>query len=283
MHQNTQHPSDPTVKVVETSEAPSLSEVLAHDADRPFSVVEVNFRDMSACVVEQSDAPKLTREVLKTLGSPLKTVELVFDKKTWQVSVRDGISLHVEVQYYQKVIDFSKTAQGDTSDVGSLLKVAKHADRDIGNFWVANCIADPQFSYKGHGTGPRIEAHSDILIEALMQAIDVINTPSEDMIYQVHVRRSVPASLYASLDADFLKHSVHTDPKAYIDMTETEVRESTSRYETQRRHILPAMLMDPVLVTTQTLTEESGYPIELLSERYLRTLYQAYRVIHNTH
>lgn len=251
-------------KIVETSELPSFSEILERDA-REFESVEINFKDMSAVPVEQSDAPQLTHKVFKTLGKPIKTVEMVFGNKPYQVLVRDGVPLSVEVLYYQKVIALSKSQKDVPLE---MLQEAKHADRDITNLWVAKLVADPEFKYNGRGTGPRIETTSDILIDALIQAVDAINSPSEDTIYQVEVRRRFDLSkvLAESVISDM---KTDADPKNFVNLTEVELIEAEARLRARREAILPAVL--PVC---------QDYPVKLLSERFIKTLYSAYRVIH---
>ena len=85
-------------QVVEVSEAPTLTSEIFERDERSTAIVEVNFKDESARRVETSDAPKLTAEVLKTKGKPVKTVEMFFDDQMWQVAVRDGKPLSLEVE-----------------------------------------------------------------------------------------------------------------------------------------------------------------------------------------
>ena len=97
-------------QVVEVSEAPTLtSEIFERDA-RTEARVEVNFKDESARLVETSDAPKLTRDVLETKGKPIKTVEMFFEDQMWQVKIRDGKSLSVEVAHLKLCLLYTSDA-----------------------------------------------------------------------------------------------------------------------------------------------------------------------------
>ena len=94
-------------QVVEVSEAPTFTpDIFEHD-ERETSLVEINFKDKSARLVETSDAPKVTREVLETLGKPVKTVEFFYENSFWQVAVRDGIPLELEIKQLKIMIEYA--------------------------------------------------------------------------------------------------------------------------------------------------------------------------------
>ena len=64
-------------------------------------------------------------------------------------------------------------------------------------------MEDPLFSYKGDGEGPPIEARSSIMIEALCNAYNAVNHPTEDEIYQVTVRRGIPCGRLCTVRRKF--------------------------------------------------------------------------------
>jgi len=266
-------------QVVEVSEAPTLtSEIFARD-DRTEALVEVNFRDASARLVETSDAPKLTRDVLETKGKPVKTVEMFFDGEIFSVKVFDGKPLSVEVTHLKLLMEYADQ-EGDRAAM-------EERDRVIANLLLGKMMADPVFSYKGEGHGPPIEARSAIMIEALCNAFAEVNNPTEDEIYQVTVRRGIPADAFALFGESFEFYPVGGTSKKYVDMSEDELSASEARQSAQRRVLVAKMIVDPELSytpmadgeETPSVDDTEGYPVELLSERYLKTLHEAHRVI----
>ena len=265
-------------QVVEISEAPTLTSEIFERDERSTARVEVNFKDESARWVETSDAPKLTRDVLETKGKPVKTVEMFFDNQMWQVKVRDGKPLSVEVAHLKLLMEYADQ-EGDRAAM-------EERDRVIANLLLGKMMADPVFSYKGEGQGPPIEARSTIMIEALCNAFAEVNNPTEDEIYQVTVRRGIPADAFALFGESFEFYPVGGKSKKYVDMSEDELAASEARQSAQRQVLVAKMIVDPELSYTPGTDGESpsvddteGYPVELLSERYLKTLHEAHRVI----
>ena len=270
-----------TAQVVEVSEAPTLTSEIFDLDDRSTALVEINFRDESARLVETSDAPKLTREVLETKGKPVKTVEMFFEDQMWQVKVRDGKPLRVEVAHLKLLMDYA----GQEGDRAAM----EERDREIANLLLAKMMADPVFSYKGKGEGPPIEARSPIMIEALCNAFAEVNNPTADEIFQVTVRRGIPADAFALFGESFEFYPVGGTSKKYVDMSEDELSASEARQSAQRRVLVAKMIVDPGLSYTPATGEDTdnvtgvddteGYPVEELSERYMKTLHESHRVV----
>ena len=275
-------------QVVEVSEAPLLTpDIFARD-DRKTARVEVNFKDQSARLVETSDAPKLTREVLKTKGKPVKTVEMFFDDQIWKVEVRDGKPLSLEVEQMKLLMEY----EGQEHDRAAM------AERDIAiaQLLLSRMMLSPAFSYKGEGDGTPIEARSPIMIEALCLAYNEINYPTKDEIYQVSVRRGVPADAFTLLEDTFEWYPVGGSAKKYVDMSEDELAAAEARNTARRRVLVARMIDDPPLLykkpdeteaeaeteaeqdRTTSAEETAAFPIEDLSERFMETLYEAHRV-----
>ena len=275
-------------QVVEVSEAPLLTpDIFARD-DRKTARVEVNFKDQSARLVETSDAPKLTREVLKTKGKPVKTVEMFFDDQIWKVEVRDGKPLSLEVEQMKLLMEY----EGQEHDRAAM------AERDIAiaQLLLSRMMLSPAFSYKGEGDGTPIEARSPIMIEALCLAYNEINYPTKDEIYQVSVRRGVPADAFTLLGDTFEWYPVGGSAKKYKDMSEDELAAAEARNMARRRVLVTRMIDDPPLLykkpdeteaeaeteaeqdRTTSAEKTEAYPIEDLSERFMETLYEAHRV-----
>ena len=261
-------------QVVEVSEAPLLTpDIFARD-DRKTARVEVNFKDQSARLVETSDAPKLTREVLKTKGKPVKTVEMFFDDQIWKVEVRDGKPLSLEVEQMRLLMEY----EGQEHDRAAM------AERDlaIAQLLLSRMMFNPAFSYKGAGDGTPIEARSPIMIEALCLAYNEINYPTKDEIYQVSVRRGVPADAFTLLGDTFEWYPVGGSAKKYKDMSEDELAAAEARNMARRRVLVTRMILDPLLCMTAAETEAAEpkpYPVDVLSERFMETLFEAHKVV----
>ena len=265
-------------QVVEVSEAPTLTSEIFERDERETAIVEVNFKDESARLVKRSDAPKLTAEVLKTKGKSVKTVEMFFEDQMWQVKVRDGRPLSLEVEQMKLLLEY----EGQEHDRAAM----EERDRIIANLLLGKMMVDPPFSYKGEGEGTPIENRSSIMIEALCLAYNEVNYPTKDEIYQVSVRRGVPADAFTLLGDTFEWYPVGGEAKKYVDMSEDELAAAEARNSAQRQVLVAKMILDPVLSYTPVVDGEEpsdddteGYPVELLSERYIKTLREAHQVV----
>ena len=272
-------------QVVEHSEAPALTSDVFEKDDRESAICEVNFKDMSARVVESSEAPKLTVDVLKTKGKPVKTVEMFWDDQMWQVKVWDGKPLEVEVAHLKILEEYL----GQEKDSIAM----DERDRAVANLLLGKLMYDPPFSYQGQGDGSPIEARSAIMIDALCSAYASVNNPAEDLIYQVEVRRGVPADAFALLEDTFEWYPIGRESKKYVDMSEDELAAAVASKTAQRQVLVPKMILDPVLsykevdasevdvavIENIEIAETDPYPVEYLSERFMQTLMEAHRVI----
>ena len=270
-------------EVVEVSEAPMLTSDIFESDERETSLVEINVSNMSARLVERSDAPKLTHAVLKTLGKPVKTVEFFYENNFFQVAIRDGIPLELEIKQLKKIIEY----EGQENDRAAI----DERDLEISRMLLSGMMVDPPFSYQGEGEGTPIEARSPVMIASLCNAFNAVNTPEKDEIYQVTVRRGVPADAYALLGESFEWYPVGGESKKYVDMSEGELAAAEARQSAQRLVLVPKMIVDPVLSykaeEPETEAETEGeadetkfpYPVEALSERYMKTFHEAHRVV----
>lgn len=262
-------------QVVEASAAPRLSaEVFTADT-RPEALVEVNFAQETARFVDSSDAPLLTPDILSVLGKPIKTVEMFFENNIYTVQIRDGKPLSLEVAYLKLLMAYE--------DIDVDAKTENERDRAIANLLLAHMVVDPAFSYQDKGDGTPIESLSSVMIEALCNAYAAVNTPEEDAIYQVKVRRGVPADVFALFGESFEWYPVGGENKRYVDMSEEERVAAEARHNARRQVLVSQMIVDPLLsfkANTETDTFSSdAYPVENLSERFLNTLYEAHRVV----
>ena len=273
-------------QVVEHSEAPALTSDVFEKDDRESAICEVNFKDTSARLVESSDAPKLTVEVLKTKGKPVKTVEMFWDDQMWTVKVWDGKPLDVEVAHLKILEQYiGQEKDGIAMD---------ERDRAVANLLLGKLMYSPAFSYMGEGEGTPIEERSSIMIDALCSAYASVNNPTEDSIYQVEVRRGVPADAFALLGDTHEWLSVGNKSKKYVDMSEDELAAHVAQKTAERQVLVPSMILDPVLSYKEVdasevdvgetladieIAETAPYPVEYLSERFLQTLFEAHRCV----
>ena len=277
-------------QVVELSEAPTFTpDIFEHD-ERETSLAEINFKDMSARLVESSDAPKVTREVLETLGKPVKTVEFFYENSFFQVAVRDGIPLELEIKQLKIMIAYADR-EGNPAAM-------EERDLEISRMLLSGMMVDPSFSYQGEGEGIPIETRSSVMIASLAAAFSAVNSPEEDAIFQVTVRRGVPADAFAITGETFEFYPVGGKQKKYTEMSDAELSAEMARNTARRQVLVPAMIVEPRLLYTPVFDESEetvdaseaavdlpaeadteGYPVALLSERFLRTFNEAHRVV----
>lgn len=228
------------------------------------------------------ETPKLTHEDLKTLGKPIKTVEMFFDRSFWQVVVRDGIPLETTIQQLKKMIEYGDREKDPVA--------MAERDLEISRMTLSDMMVDPPFSFRGKGTGTPIEDRSEVMLASLSAALNEVNTPKSDMIFQVTVRRGTPEDAFQIL-GDFNWYSVGTAGKKYTDMSEEEFSAEMARVRARRQVLVPAMIVDPELIYTHVVDDEDAgaveppedaeapYPVELLSERFMQTLEMAHKVV----
>ena len=259
-----------TAEVVDASELPSLSSDIFERDDRESAIAEVNFKDMSARLVEMSDAPEVTVEVLETLGKPVKTVEMFYETGFWQVKVRDGVPIELDIRRLQLL-----SGAGEPATIAD----REALDGQVQQLIVSEMISDPSFSFQGQGEGTPIENRSPVLIASLWEAHAAVNNPVDDMIYQVQVSRGTPEDAYALTGETHEWYPVGAPTKPYTEMAAEELALEMQRYTARRRAILPVMIASPGLSYSDDVSGQPGYPVGLLSERFLRTLYEAHRVV----
>ncbi|MCY3723329.1 MAG: hypothetical protein OXG97_13990 [Candidatus Poribacteria bacterium] len=267
-------------QVVEASDLPTFTPDIFETDDRDSAIVNVNFKDMSARVVEASDAPKITRDVLETLGKPIKTVELFFQDSFFQVSVRDGIPLELEIQQLRLMTEYADREKDPV--------VKEERNIELSRLLLSGMIVDPQFSYRGRGEGIPIETRSRVMLDSFAEAFSVVNQLETDAIYQVTVRRGVPADAFAITGGETFEFYPVGKQKKYLEMSSEELSAEMVRNTARRRALVPAMIVDPQLSYTEDIGVENPshgsdenvpYPVGLLSERFLRTFFEAHRVV----
>ena len=181
-----------SVRVVEVSDAPLMTpDVLTND-ERTTDIVEINLKNQSARVVESSDAPKLTKKIIQEKDKPIKTVEVPFDGLKWQIHVRYGVPLGIDLQR-QKIVNsyIQKNKDGTPKPLDA--RTRKERNEKVKRFMLSAMLVNPRFTYGESVEGvASIEKQSQILVNALWQAYVEVNFPVADEIYQVTVLRGVP-------------------------------------------------------------------------------------------
>ena len=266
-------------QVVDASDLPTFTPDIFQRDNQETALVECNFKDMSARVVESSDAPKITREVLETLGKPIKTVEMFYENAFFQVSVRDGIPLELEIQQLKLMTEYADREKDPV--------VKEERNIELSRLLLSGMLVDPQFSYRGRGEGVPIETRSRVMLDSFAEAFSVVNQLETDAIYQVTVRRGVPADAFAITGGETFEFYPIGKQKKYLEMSSEELSAEMARNTSRRRVLVPAMIVDPQLSYAPVedeadalLTDENApYPVGLLSERFLRTLFEAHRVV----
>lgn len=264
-------------QVVEASDLPTFTpDIFDHD-ERETALVECNFKDMSAKRVESSDAPKITREILETLGKPIKTVEMFYENAFFQVSVRDGIPLELEIQQLKLMTEYADREKDPV--------VKEERNIELSRLLLSGMLVDPQFSYRGRGEGVPIETRSRVMLDSFAEAFSVVNQIETDSIYQVTVRRGVPADAFAITGGETFEFYPIGKQKKYLEMSSEELSAEMARNTARRRVLVPAMIVDPQLSYAEDIGVENpshgsdGYPVGLLSERFMRGLFECHRVV----
>ena len=225
-------------QIVEDSELPTFTPEIFERDDQETACVEVNFKDMSARVVASSDAPKITREVLETLGKPIKLVEMFYENAFFQVSVRDGIPLELEIQQLRLMTEYADREKDPV--------VKEERNIELSRLLLSGMLVDPQFSYRGRGEGIPIETRSRVMLDSFAEAFSVVNQ-IDDAIYQVTVRRGVPADAFAITGGETFEFYPVGKQKKYLEMSSEELSAEMARNTSRRRVLVPAMIVDPQL------------------------------------
>lgn len=275
-----------SAKVVDTSDAPVLSLDILQRDKRATDIVEINLKDQTARVVEASDAPKLTKDVLVEKGKPIQTVELIFDGQVFQVGVRHGKPMRVEVAHSRTLDAFKERIADAETLTAELLEERETA---VKHLLLASMVVDPvtthpMFSYQhasenraSAGDAYPIEDCSQLLLNALWEAYTAINFPPEDDIYQVAVLRGTPLDTALLLGETFETYPVGDLGKKFVDMSDEELEAVAARSLAQRR-VLVATMLPEVGLRLNGDAQEGTLPVEGISESLLQTLFEAYRV-----
>lgn len=264
--------TETTVTETEVAPAPLLTDDAIRNDKRKTDLVEVNFANQTARVVGTSDAPKLTLDVIKDISEPVQDAELIFDSSKWTVKVNMGIPFSLTAKRVKLLEEYDNLSEPET---------LVNLDRALKNLYLSEMIDTPKFSYEGKGSGKPIEECSDLLIEALWQAYAEKNAPLVDEIYQVTVLRGQPIHAALLLQETFELYPLGQGKKV-SDMTDAEIQDREQRNLSQRQILVSSMVF-PEGVSFSYNGESSGegisYPIEDVSELFLETLHQAYRVV----
>ena len=148
-------------------------------------------------VVESSDAPILTDKLIKDKGKKTYTVEFVFDDDIYQIEVRRGmpmefaVLLKVTADVYalrrKRSSEENQDADKQPEKEAEAARLRTEEDRHIKEITVASLHVStnkktkeimPVFSFNGKGGKIPIEDQSDLLLNALYNAVMEVQTPA---------------------------------------------------------------------------------------------------------
>ena len=105
-----------------------------------------------------------------------------------------------------------------------------------------------------------------------------MNFPSEDEIFQVTVLRGVPGEAAILLQSGFELYPLGELGKKMVDLSGTEIEQLEARNIAQRR-VLVSSLIPGLNLSYNGQGNKNAFPVEDISQRYLATLFEAYRVV----
>lgn len=262
------------------SDLPLLTpEIFESDRQKKFDVVEINISDQSARIVEKSVAPKLTKEILEERAKPIKIVSMPFNSTEWQVHVRHGRTLRLQIEH-QRLLDRYKAPETEETPEERVKRLAER-ERQARNLMLSHTIANPALSYQGvtpeGENGLPIEEQSDVLVNALWHAHLGVNVPLDDEVYQIQVCRSAPIHANLLIGGTFETYPIG-DTLKVMDMTDDDIEMFIARNDAQRKIWVTSMIASPTL-SLNGEGKRGAFLVENLCEQFLATLYNGYRVV----
>ena len=92
----------------------------------------------------------------------------------------------------------------------------------------------------------------------------------------------VPADAFTLFGETHEWYPVGGPSKKYIDMSADELSATEARNMARREVLVSRMILDPLLCMTAAETEAADpkpYPVDALSQRYIKTLHEAHKVV----
>ena len=139
-----------------------------------------------ARVIEDNDAstaPILDSQILESDYQRTARVEINIIGQTFQVEVLRGSPLTTALllERTPEVYALKEQITNDPSHIftDEEIQAVDRTNRDFRRIMVTSHIVKPTFSYKGFGDGHPIEDVSDMMLDALFEAYQVVNTPAE--------------------------------------------------------------------------------------------------------
>ena len=132
---------------------------------------------------ETSSAPILDAAVLEKDYKRSALVEINIEGQSFQVEVLRGSPLTAALLLDRtpEVYALKERVENDPNREFTDAEIAEvdRTNRDFRRIIVASHVVKPPFSYKGYGDGHPIEDVSDVMLDALFEAYQVVNTPQE--------------------------------------------------------------------------------------------------------
>ena len=300
---------DQSANVVETSEAPELTHEVLKERHQPIKTVELFFdgedvtvkvrdgRTFALDVAEDKLRANYRKRMSVNLTTALENIVGKSDDRDALIKrmaesanmtttdvvnqMLDGNYIPTEAQLksFEGVFDIEevliKAAEKDADKRPELILELNTA---LKHLTISKMLTEPEFSYDDTGNGYPIEERSQILTNTLFEAYSVVNTPAENDIYQVEVLRGVPIEASILLQSGFELYPLGTLKKKIADLSDEEISQIAASNRAQHQ-ILVASMLKKLNLSFNGVGREQAYPVENLSDRCLKTLHAAYKVV----
>ena len=268
---------DPDNATASISEMPLITpEILEKDRDSKIELVEINIKDQSAQIVETSDAPKLTEEILQERAQPIKEVAMLLRSTQWQVHIRHGRTTRLDILQSRLFAEFGDPPNAE-EDGEKHEEWMDRRERECKNLILSHMSANPEFSWRGSSDALAIESQSDIFVNALWAANISINNSIEDEIYQTTVLKGSPIHANLLLDGTFELYPLGESLRI-SEMSDADLDAHCARFSAQR-NIWVASMIEGVSLSLNSEGKQDAFPVEDLAQAWLSTLYEAHEVV----
>ena len=238
---------------------------------REVDLVEINVSKCIVKIVETSDAPVLTPELLAEKATPIRYIELYYNGKRWQVGIRHGTPLSLDISLLCLKKGFEQAE--------STLEKKDDQETQAQHLILSRMVAEPVFSYKGEPEGaPAIEECSTSLLQSLWESHLSVNSTQTDETYQIQVRRGIPLRVSQRIHEMQQRYYPSISKKKYEDMIPSEIDQVVKSDFLHRAIFVSEMIESPSLTFDGDTTDE-GYPIEQISDAFFSVIYNAQKQV----
>ena len=247
---------------------PEVIERAAEAAKREYIVCDVNLSKRTANLRSESDAPLLTADVLLEKGDPTTTVIMnVGADEPLEVEVLNGVPFSVEAAQL-------RLALNEALELDELVEAEAR-------LLVSNLIVFPKFTLSRRKKKGVIflDDYPDDYLMLLLHACNAVIYPEADDVYQVHVKREMPAETDKRIVSCFRRF-----PKAieYIATQPALLTQKQAKMVENLRHALRDIVLEDLVIRPNLFTNNSnkeniadGFPVSVLAESVKQVLFSA--------